>query len=259
MNQPDNADRDSTPTVVNGGHTGAMFATTHWSVVLAAGQSGDTAAKPALEALCRAYWYPVYAFLRRRGIPPADAEDFTQGFFLHLLERGVLGRADPERGRFRSFLLACLNHYVADERDKARAQRRGGGQARWSLDLSGAGDRYALEAAPQETPDRLFDRHWALTIMERALARLREEQVTAGRGSEFEALQQFFTDVTDGGDYGEAAASAGLSANAVAVAVHRLRRRFRDWVRVEVASTVATPSDMEEEMRHLLAVLRNET
>ncbi len=259
MNQPNNPDPDATPTVADGERAGAVFATTHWSVVLAAGHAGDTVARPALEALCHAYWYPVYAFLRRRGIPPADAEDFTQGFFLHLLERGVLGRADPDRGRFRSFLLACLNHYVADERDKARAQRRGGGQAGWALDMSGADRRYALEPAHQETPDRLFDRHWALTIMERALARLREEQVAAGRGREFEALQRFLTGVTDGGDYGETAALTGLSANAVAVGVHRLRQRFRDCVREEVASTVATPGDMEEELRHLLMALRGET
>ncbi|MEK7674973.1 MAG: sigma-70 family RNA polymerase sigma factor [Verrucomicrobiota bacterium] len=259
VNQPSNADPDATPTVAGGERTGAVFATTHWSVVLAAGQSGDTAAGPALEALCRAYWYPVYAFLRRRGIQPADAEDFTQGFFAHLLERGVLGRANPERGRFRSFLLACLNHYVADERDKARAQRRGGGQAGWALDLSGAGRRYALEPAHEETPDRLFEKQWALTIMERALERLREEQTAAGRGREFEVLQQFLTGATEGGDYSEAAARAGLSANAVAVAVHRLRRRFRDWVREEAAATLAVPGDVEEELRHLLAALRGET
>lgn len=247
---------DSASTAGRSEGTRAVFATTLWSVVLAAGPSDGATAGSALEALCRAYWYPVYAFLRRRGFSPADAEDLTQGFFARLLERGVLGRANPARGRFRSFLLACLNHYVADERDKARAQRRGSGQTFRTLDLSGAGERYALEPGDSETPDRAFDRRWAMTTMERALGRLREEESFAGRAAEFDVLHQFLTEATDGGKYHEAAAQTGLSPNAVAVAVYRLRRRFRECVCEEVAGTLAAPGDLEEEMGHLLAALR---
>ena len=249
-------ERDASSESPDDSKTRVVFATTRWSLVLAAGQSGDHTPSPALEALCRAYWYPVYAFLRRRGHQPADAEDLTQGFFAHLLSRGVIGRADPERGRFRSFLLACLNHHVIDEAGKARTQRRGGGQPGWSLDLAGADVRYESDVPHGESADRLFDRQWALTTMERALDRLRRELEKDGRGREFEILHRFLVEPTDGGDYEKAAAGLGLSANAVGVAVHRLRRRFRDCVRTEVAETLAQPGDVEEEMRHLLHAIR---
>jgi DNA-directed RNA polymerase specialized sigma24 family protein len=247
---------DSTSGSGNDVRSDANFGTTHWSVVLAAGPADDPAAGPALEALCRAYWYPVYAFLRRRGVPPVDAEDYTQGFFSHLLSRGVLSRARRERGRFRSFLLTCLNHYVADERDKARAQRRGGGEPVLSLDLAGADACYASDPGAAESADRLFDRRWAVTTMERALKRLETEEITAGRANEFERLQPFLIEAAGAGDYRTVAGPLGLSANAAAVAVHRLRRRFRDCVREEVAATVATPGDIAAEMQHLLEALR---
>ncbi len=236
--------------------TSVPFATTHWSVVLAAGNQGDPDARQALETLCRAYWIPVYAFLRRRGHAPADAEDYTQGFFLRILDRGVLSKADPDRGRFRSFLLACLNHYVADERDKARAARREGARPLSGIDTNAANERYLSEPADTNSPDRLFERKWALAVMEHAMENLREEHRIAGLSAEFEALREFLAGSSEHRDYEQAAARTGQSPNAVAVAVHRLRRRYRDFVRREVAATVANPDDLEAEMRHLLGILR---
>ncbi len=256
MSSPDPAQNQADVASSDGSRTRVVFATTCWSMVLAASQAQGATPSPALETLCRAYWFPVYAFLRRRGHQPADAEDLTQGFFAQLLSRSALGRADPERGRFRSFLLACLNHYVMDQADKARTQRRGGGQSGWSPDLAGAEVRYESDVAHAESADRAFDRQWAVATMERALERLRREQEEAGRGPEFAALERFLVEPTAGGDYREPAAQTGLSPNAVGVAVYRLRRRFRECVRMEVAETLSQPGDVEEEMSHLLLAMR---
>jgi len=234
----------------------AVFATTHWSVVLTAGQGEEEARGAALEKLCRTYWYPLYAYARRCGNAPADAEDLTQGLFERLLSRGALAEVAPERGRFRSFLLACFNHHASDERDRARRLKRGGKREFISLDALDAEDRYRHEPIDKFDPEKLFERRWALTALERVLNRLKGELTAAGKEKLFAHLQAFVT--SDGGTVRQAeiAERLGLSENAVAVAVHRLRQRYRELLREEVAQTVADPAEVDEEMRHLRAALR---
>jgi RNA polymerase sigma-70 factor (ECF subfamily) len=231
---------------------GRGFCTTHWSLVLAA--RGDTArAQPALAALCHAYWYPLYAFVRRQGVAPHDAQDLTQEFFARLLEKEWLNAVARERGRFRSWLLAALKHFLANEWDKSRAQKRGGGLAFVSIDDTSAESRYVHEPADHTTAETLYDRRWALTLLDRVLARLREEFVVAGKAAHFEALKGTLTG--DRTPYAEIAATLGTSEGAVKVAVHRLRERYRDLIRAEIAETVGSPAEVEDELRHLLAAL----
>jgi len=227
------------------------FTTTHWSVVLASAEgAGD-----ALERLCRAYWYPLYAHVRRQGSSPHDAQDLTQGFFAWLLASKHLGVADPELGKFRNFLLVRLEHFLSDQRKKERAQKRGGGQAIISLDAELAEERYRLEPASELAPEKHFDRHWALTVMEQTVARLRKEYVAAGRTELFEELKHFQTGEEATQSYTEVAARLGLSESAVKSAIFRLRRRHRDLLREEIAQTVATPAEVDEEIRYLIAVI----
>ncbi|MBM3891070.1 MAG: RNA polymerase sigma factor, partial [Verrucomicrobia bacterium] len=209
-----------TPSSKASGAGAGAFLTTHWSVVLRAGRSDSTRARDALAQLCEAYWYPLYAYVRRRGHSPHDAQDLTQEFFARILERHDIARASPERGRFRSFLLASLNHFLANEWDKARAKKRGGGQTLLRLDDKDAEGRYAIEPADDAAPDKLFERRWALTLLERVLARLREEFVTAGKTKLFERLKGFMT--SEGGDtnYAQAGAELGMTEGNVKVAVH---------------------------------------
>ena len=228
------------------------FATTHWSLVLAAG--GDTrGAQPALAALCDAYWYPLYAFIRRQGLAPHDAQDLTQEFFARLIEKEWLGAVQRERGRFRSWLLAALKHFLANEWDKSRARKRGGGVQFVSIDDATAESRYAQEPADLATADRLYDRRWALTLLDRVLARLREEMAAAGKTAHFDALKFCLTG--ERAAYAEVALALAMSEGAVKVAVHRLRERYRQLIRAEIAETVATPAEVDAEMRDLLAVL----
>lgn len=228
------------------------FHTTRWSVVLAAG--GDASrAQPALTTLCRAYWYPLYAFVRRQGVAPHDAQDLTQEFFARLLEKEWLASVQRERGRFRSWLLAAMKHFLANEWDKSRAKKRGGGIAFVSIDEMSAESRYAHEPADTTTAETLYDRRWALTLLDRVLARLREEFVAAGKLAHFEALKGALTG--DRTPYSEIATALGTTEGAVKVAVHRLRERYRDIIRAEIAETVSTPAEVEDEMRHLLAAL----
>ena len=231
------------------------FCTTHWSVVLAAGRVDSTRARDALEKLCRNYWYPLYAFVRRLGHSPHDAEDLVQAFFARCLEKNYLGAADQAKGRFRSFLLIALKRFLANEWDKARTQKRGGGAQSISLDALTAEQRYALEPAEQLTADRLFERRWALTLLENVLARLREEQVAQGKNSAFELLKDSLTTGERGMPYSDLAERLGLSEGAVKVAVHRLRQRYRELLEAEIANTVATPEEVAEERRYLLSVL----
>ena len=235
---------------------GAVFGTTHWSVVLTAGRGEEEARDVALEKLCRAYWYPLYAYARRCGHAHAEAQDLTQGLFERLLSRGALAEVAPERGRFRSFLLACFNHHAADERDRALRMKRGGMREFVSLDAVDAEDRYRHEPIDRLDPEKLFERRWALTALEHVLHRLKTELTTAGKEALFEHLQAFVA--SDGGTVGQAeiAASPGMTENAVAVAVHRLRRRYRELLRKEIAQTVADPAEVDEEMRHLRTALR---
>jgi RNA polymerase sigma factor (sigma-70 family) len=231
-----------------------VFATTHWSVVLAAGRGTDPRAAEALEQLCRVYWYPLYAFLRRQGHGVEDAQDLVQGFFYHLLRREILHLAEPGRGRFRSFLLGTLKHFVSDEASKMKARKRGGGQPIISLDWAGAEGRFQREPADEASPDRLFERRWAMTLLDRALDQLRAECGAEGRSDLFEQLQDFVTGEKGPISYSEAAARLGMSLSAVKSAILRLRRRYHELVREEVSQTVSRPDEVEEELRYLIEV-----
>lgn len=234
----------------------ARFRTTHWSVVLAAGgASSSPEAKAALETLCRAYWPPLYAFLRRRGHDVHAAQDLTQGFFTRLLEKGDLRLPDPARGRFRSFLLAALRHYEANEWDRERAQKRGGGTRPIPLDPELAETDYGRHAAHEETAERMYDRCWALETLDRALVRVGQEYAHAGRTRVFDVLKPYLVGDPRAAGYREAAATLQVSESAVKVSVHRLRHRFRDLLRAEIAQTVERPEEVEDEIRALFAAI----
>ncbi len=234
---------------------GKWFSTTHWSVILAAKGSDLRKSQDALEQLCSTYWYPLYAYTRRCGHNPHDAQDLTQGFFARLFEDNFLERVEADKGKFRSFLLAALNHFMANQRDHAGAAKRGGGRDIISLDAEEPENRYRFEPLSNLTADVLYERRWAQTVLERALKRLREEFVSDRRTEQFEQLKCFLEGETNSGDYVELARRIGTSPSALAVAVHRLRQRYHELVRAEIAATVADPADVEGEMRHLLAVL----
>src|SRR6266542_2857924 len=228
--------------------TSRGFHTTHWTIVLAAREKNGTVAREALASLCSTYWYPLYAFIRRQGSSPHEAEDLTQGFFFHFLERHALGSVQPAAGKFRSFLLACLKNFLANERERAHAQRRCGGQSLVPLSGSDAETRYSLEPADQRTPETVFDRRWAFAVLERTMTVLRHEYVTAGKSEIFEAFQSFLP-----GGHGDAlradlAAKRGISAGAIDVAIHRLRQRFGVRLREQVARTVSSDAEVEEEI-----------
>jgi RNA polymerase sigma-70 factor (ECF subfamily) len=231
------------------------FTTTHWSVVLAAGQGDSPQAAAALESLCRAYWYPLYACVRRRGYGHEDAQDLTQGFLLQLLERRSFARVDRGKGRFRSFLLAALNYFLADEHDRARAQKRGGGAPVLSFDAQVAAQRYGLEPADPLSPDKLFDRQWALALLDQVLARLEREFHEAGKAELFQRLRGFLVAGSGEETCAEAAPQSGLTREAFKKAVQRLRRRYHELFREEVARTLADPAEVEDELRHLCAVM----
>lgn len=228
------------------------FATTHWSVVLAASKGAEPKAAEALEELCRAYWYPLYAFLRRDGHTVNDAQDLVQGFFCHLLRRGILQLADPGRGRFRSFLLGTLKHFVSDENKRLEAQKRGGGQAPLALNWADAEGRFRREPADEASPDRLFERRWATILLDRALDRLRAECMSKRRNQLFEELHDFITGEKGPVSYAEVGGRLGISLSAVKSAILRLRRRYHELVREEVAHTVCKPDEVEPELRYLI-------
>jgi RNA polymerase sigma factor (sigma-70 family) len=232
-----------------------IFATTHWSLVLAAGRSDSTQARAALETLCRAYWYPLYAFVRRLGHTPHDAEDVVQGFFALCLEKNYLSAADQAKGRFRSFLLVALKRFLANEWDKRHTRKRGGGTPPISLDALTAEQRYALEPADRLSADRLFERRWALTLLDTVLARLREEQAAADCLQVFELLKDSLTAGERATPYAELATRLDTTEGAVKVAVHRLRRRYRELLEAEIANTVSSPAEVIEERRYLFSVL----
>jgi RNA polymerase sigma-70 factor (ECF subfamily) len=232
----------------------AVFVTTHWSVVLSARDKNSAGSDQALEELCRTYWYPLYAYVRRLGHSPADAEDLTQEFFSRLLRKDYLRLVTPERGRFRTFLLVALKRFLANEWDRLRAQKRGGGQRLASLDQA-AEERYKIEPTDGLTPEKIYERRWAMTLLEQVLARLEQEFVAARKGEEFECLKACLTRDRDRIPYAEAAARLQISQGAARIAVHRLRKRFRELFRQEIAQTVAGPEEIDEEVGHLLAVL----
>ena len=231
------------------------FPATHWSLVLKAGKNDTTRAQAALSSLCQTYWFPLYAHARRRGHHPHDAQDLTQEFFARLLERQALALADPARGRFRSFLLAAMNNFLATEWEKARAQKRGTGRPMVSLDFSAAEERFDLEPADHATPDKAFDKQWALALLDEVLKKLETEYEREGKQALFAALRPALTGARESQPYAELSARLGMSQGAVKVAVHRLRQRYRDLVRQEIAHTVASPGEIDSEMRHLFAAL----
>ena len=234
------------------------FATTHWSLVLASRDRAEPGARDALASLCDTYWYPLYAYVRRRGHGADDAHDLTQEFFARLLEKDFLAGVDRAKGKFRSFLLATCNHFLANERDRARARKRGGGRLVLSLDAADAEGRYRAEPADGLTAEKLFERRWALTLLEQALARLRQESAGAGKGQLFEALKGTLTGDGTAEPYARIGRDLGLSEQAVKTAVHRLRRRYQELLRAEVAQTVASPEEVEDELRDLFAAVRHE-
>jgi RNA polymerase sigma factor (sigma-70 family) len=233
-----------------------VFATTHWSVVAAAGESDSSKGTEAMAQLCRTYWYPLYAYVRRKGYDSHEAQDLTQEFFSRLLARNYLNIADRNRGKFRSFLLGSLEHFLAREWTKARAQKRGGGNVIFSLDEVDAENRYLLESAHELAPDKIFDRRWATTLLERALERLRDDYEVDNKGNLFARLEVFLTGYALEISYAEIAVSLNMSEGALKVAVHRLRQRYGELVRAEIAQTVAGPEKIEEELQYLFAVLR---
>jgi len=232
-----------------------VFATTHWSVVLQAGESQSSQGTAALEELCRTYWYPLYAFIRRKGRTEEDAKDLTQQFFAGLLERKDIQRIDARKGKFRTFLLTALTHFLANERDYQQAAKRGGGKTIISMDAITAEQWRRLEPASQLSPDKLFDQRWAMTLLEQAVSQLREEMCALGKAEQFAELKGFLTDEPSDGEYTSAAQRLGSTSHSVAVAVHRMRQRYRELVRAEVAHTVSSPMEVEEEMRHLYVAL----
>ncbi len=236
---------------------GDIFATTRWTVVLAAGAPGSPAAAVALEELCRTYWYPLYVYVRRRGHAPADAEDLTQEFFTRFLEKNYLAGLKSDQGRFRAFLLTALKHFLANEWDRANRQKRGGGIRPLSLDWQDADTRYQIDPADHLSPDKLYDRAWATTLLERVVSRLRAENQAEGRANQFEQLKYYLMVGTDKVPYAEVAAALILNEGAVRVAVHRLRRRYRELLRQEIAQTLADPAQAAEEMRALLGAFSN--
>lgn len=233
-----------------------VFHTTRWSLVVAAADRGGETAQAALADLCQAYWYPLYAFLRRRGHGADDAADLTQGFFALLLEKGYLADADPERGRFRSFLLTAISRFASKEHDRAAAQKRGGGKSILSLDFHEGERRYQREPADNWTPERVFERRWALTLLDRTLARLKQDHETAAKLPLFEAFKSFLTADAAPGPLRQAAEQLGITEGAAKVAVHRLRQKYRELLRAEIAQTVGAAEDVENELGVLLAALR---
>jgi len=233
----------------------AEFATTHWSVVLAARQTTSARADEALAELCKTYWYPLYACVRRKGHDAHEAQDLTQEFFARLLEKNFLRAVDRERGRFRSFLLTALNHFLNNHWDRTHRVKRGGEYSFVSWDEANAEQRYRQEPADLLTAEKIFERRWALMLLEQALEGLRKEYQNGARADLFDALQIYLSGEGNVVSYAEMGSRLGMAEGAVKVAVHRLRRRFAEVVRAEIAHTVAEPEAIEDEIRHLFAVL----
>ena len=231
------------------------FVTTHWSVVLSAGGSDTPNAREALARLCQVYWYPLYAYVRRRGYGPEDAQDLTQEFFARLLARNWVGSADPTKGRFRTFLLTAMNHFLADEWDRLRAQKRGGGQRVLPLEAESAETRFQMEPPDPLTPEKIYERHWAQTLLETVFEQLRLAYEAEGKTALFTELKGCLVQERARMQYAEISARLKLSEGALRVAAHRLRQRYRELLRAEIAHTVAGPGEVEEELRYLFRAL----
>jgi RNA polymerase sigma-70 factor (ECF subfamily) len=232
-----------------------VFVTTRWTVVLAAGQSASPQSAAALAELCRTYWYPLYAFVRRKGHGPHDAQDLTQSFFARLLEKNYVAQADRERGRFRTYLLAALTHFLTDEWDKSRRLKRGGDREIISFDAGSAEERYRLEPIEHLDAAKLYERRWVTTLFDKVLARLEDEFRDSGKEELFNGLKGFLLAEESESSYGEISQRLNLTVNTVRQTVHRMRRRYRELFREEIAQTVASPSEVDDELKHIFAVL----
>jgi RNA polymerase sigma factor (sigma-70 family) len=235
----------------------AEFVTTHWSIVVGAAQRDSPEAMAALDKLCRSYWYPIYVFVRRKGYTPHEAEDLTQEFFARLIKGRDLEAVRREKGRFRSYLLVSLKHFLVNEWKRGQTQKRGGGQDLIPLDLALAEDVYAAESSAVQTPENAFERRWAFTLLETVLGRLRAEYTESERGKLFDCLRDYLSSEAPPRSQEAIAKDLGMSEGAVKQAVHRLRRRYRELLREEIAQTVATVGDVEDELRHLIGLLRS--
>ena len=233
------------------------FLSTHWSVVLAAGRSDSVSAQAALAWLCTNYWYPLYAYVRRQGHTADDARDLTQEFFARLLAKNYLADVAREKGKFRSFLLAALKHFLANEWDRAKAIKRGGGQIPISFDDTDAETRYRLEPVDTLSADKIFERRWALTLLDQVMGLLRQEYADSGKMELYELLKDRLIGASDAAPYAKLAAQLNMSAGAVKVTVHRLRRRYRDLLRQQIAQTVSSPAEIEDEIRNIIKVLNS--
>lgn len=233
-----------------------QFATTRWSVVAAAGGAASPVARAALTTLCETYWSPVYGFIRRRGHNADEAADLTQEFFATLIEKDYLQAADSERGRFRSFLLTAVKRFLSKQRERDGALKRGGGQRPISLDFVAGETHYRLEPADDWTPERIFERRWALTVLERVVERLGEEYAARGKAPLFERLKACLTGAADAPALAQVASELQMSEGAVKVAAHRLRSRYREVLKAQIADTVSDPADVDDELRHLLIAVR---
>jgi RNA polymerase sigma-70 factor (ECF subfamily) len=231
------------------------FATTHWSVVLRAGRPKAPGYQDALQSLCRSYWFPLYVYLRRQGYNNQRAEDYTQAFFCRILEKKVLSMADSKRGKFRSFLLSALKNFLLDEYDRANAQKRGGGRKILSIDFKGAENQYSMEPADSLTPEKLFDKSWALTVLDRTMTRLKTELTSQNKQQFFEHLKIYLTTGKDTIPYRDKAAQMNMTEGNVRTAVHRLRRRYRKLLRDEIAQTVTAEDQIDEEIDDLFNAL----
>ena len=233
----------------------AWFATTHWSVVLAAGEKADTRSAAALQTLCQTYWYPLYAYVRQKGRGPQDAEDLTQSFLMHLLEKDRLGHLTRDRGKFRSFLLTALNHFLVDQWKRASAQKRGGAQPIFRLDREKAETRFLQEPVDTTTAEKLFAQNWAVNLLNTVFEQLQQEQQDQSKDEQFEQLKFCLTGQRSAVPYAELAEKMNISQTALKVLVHRLRQRYRELLRQEVAHTVTGPDEVEEELQYLFQVL----
>lgn len=233
----------------------SRFATTNWSLILRAADGDDAEAELAMALLCEAYWYPVYAFVRRQGHPAADAEDLTQGYFARFLEKGFIREVRPEHGRFRAFLFVSVKNFLHNERDRVRAQKRGGGRRLVSLDAVTAERNYEPRVAEGTTPEDLFERSWAQTVFDRVLDQLEQQASRRGREARMARLRPFLVGAETTGAYAEVAAEWGVGESAVRAAVHRLRKDFAGRLREEVARTVTDGTEVDDEVRHILTVL----
>jgi len=233
----------------------SYFATTHWSIVLNAGRHDTTRASAALDQLCETYWYPLYAYARRRGYSPHDAQDLTQGFFACLLERQSLATADPNKGRFRSFMLGAMNYFLTTERTKMQTQKRGGGREIFSLDLAAAEERLDLEPAGDSPPDRVFDKEWATALLDKVLSQLEGGFRQEGKMPLFDTLKQTLAGSRESQPYAVLAEQLKMNEGAVKTAVHRLRKRYRQLLEAEIANTVTSRDEVNEELAYLLTVV----